>query len=295
MSDTIVKLRLIILLIFLAIVFVTLVPATVGLQNASLLESSRENDLLTVAFLDVGQGDAIYIETFDGVQLLIDGGPNSSVLRQLSEFMPTLDRSLDVVLATHSDKDHIGGLVDVLQSYQIDHVILTENTNDTAVAKAFSTAVENEKVNTIMARTGQEINLGASTTLLIYSPETNPEAWESNAASIVAQLRYGSVEFMLTGDAGVDIEEYLAKNYGDLLDSEVLKLGHHGSRTSTSDLFLDIVTPLYAVVSAGKDNSYGHPHNEVVDRLNMRDINIVSTAELGTVVFKSDGEKVWVE
>jgi competence protein ComEC len=295
MSDTIVKLRLIILLIFLAIVFVTLVPATVGLQNASLLESSRENDLLTVSFLDVGQGDAIYIETFDGVQLLIDGGPNSSVLRQLSESMPTLDRSLDVVLATHSDKDHVGGLVDVLQSYQIDHVILTENTNDTAVAKAFSTAVENEKVNTIMARTGQEINLGASTTLLIYSPVTNPEAWESNAASIVAQLRYGSVEFMLTGDAGVDIEEYLAKNYGDLLDSEVLKLGHHGSRTSTSDLFLDIVTPLYAVVSAGKDNSYGHPHNEVVDRLNMRDINIVSTAELGTVVFKSDGEKVWVE
>ena len=294
MSDGVFKLRLIILVTLLVIGMFLVLPSVIGRQGALLLDA-KENKYLTVAFLDVGQGDAIYIETFDGVQLLIDGGANSAVLQELSKSMPTLDRSLDVVLSTHSDKDHVGGLVDVLERYQIDQVILTENSNDTAVAKAFSAAVEAENTTSLMARAGQEISLGASTTLLIYSPATNPEAWESNAASIVTQLRFGETEFMLTGDAGLEIEEYLAKNYGNLLESEVLKLGHHGSRTSTADLFLDNVTPLYAVVSAGKDNSYGHPHSEVIDKLTKRDIDILSTAELGTVIFKSDGVRVWVE
>ena len=142
---------------------------------------------------------------------MIDGGANSTVIRELSQYMPLLDRSLDVVLATHSDKDHIGGLVDVLARYQVENIVLTENTNDTAVAKALGKAIEAEEATTLMARAGQEIVLGASTSLMIYSPATNPEAWESNSASIVAQLRYGEVEFMLTGDAGVNIEEYLAK------------------------------------------------------------------------------------
>ncbi|HMO78003.1 MAG TPA: MBL fold metallo-hydrolase [Candidatus Paceibacterota bacterium] len=294
MAELIFRIRIITLTILLVFVLILFSPAVTGEQSAALL-AAKQNNELTVAFLDVGQGDAIYIETFDGVQVLIDGGASNSVLSELGENMPLLDRSLDVVLATHSDKDHIGGLVEVLARYEIDQLILTENTNDTAVARAFAAAVAAEGAPILLARAGQEIILGASTTLVIYSPATNPATWESNSASIVAQLKYGETEFMLTGDASINIEEYLVGSYGPALKSEVLKLGHHGSRTSTAELFLDMVTPIYAVASAGKDNSYGHPHAEVVNKLTKRGISLLSTADLGTIVFKSDGERVWVE
>lgn len=251
--------------------------------------------LLTVAFLDVGQGDAIFVETPDGVQMLIDGGPDSAVLRELGKQMAVSDRDLDVVLATHSDKDHIGGLVDVLERYDIENIITTNNQNDTTVVKVFSERVVNEKANTYLANYGQQLALGASTSVLILSPAGDVSSWESNTASIVTQLRYGEVEFMLTGDAPTSIEEYLVKTQGEILESEVLKLGHHGSRTSSADGFLNMVKPNYAVVSAGKDNTYGHPHSEVVDSLQKRDVNMLNTADSGTIVFKSDGKAVWRE
>ncbi len=248
---------------------------------------------LKVAFLDVGQGDAIFIETPDGVQVLIDGGAGSAVLRELAKHMSVGDRSIDVVIATHFDKDHIGGLVDVLGRYEVDHVIKTNNKNDTVVTKAFELALADSEVH--LASAGQQLMLGASTSILILSPAGDASLWESNTASIVAQLRYGEIEFMLTGDAPLSIEDYLARTWGETLESEVLKLGHHGSRTSTSDLFLETVKPDYGMVSAGRNNSYGHPHAEVTAKLKNRNIEMLSTADRGTVVFKSDGEMVWVE
>ncbi len=256
---------------------------------------STSEGLLTVAFLDVGQGDAIYIETPDGVQLLIDGGPDGSVVRELPKFMSLFDRSLQIVLATHSDKDHIGGLIDVLELYEVENIVRTENTNDTSVAAVFSALESKENATTHYVRAGQDFALGASTTLLILSPGSNPEGWESNTASIVAQLTYGEISFMLTGDAPLGIEEYLVESSGPLLESEVVKLGHHGSRTSTADSFLAAVDPEYAVVSAGKNNSYGHPHESVVDKVQAQGSTLLSTATNGTVVFKSDGKRVWVE
>ncbi len=280
-------------LIFL-VGFVFLYPGYIGQQSAS-SAGSLSDEILTVAFLDVGQGDAIFIETFDGVQLLIDGGPDNTVLRELPRQMSIWDRDLDIVLSTHPDKDHIGGLVDVLARYQVDKIITTENTSDSAVSSSFSSAVKNETSDILLARAGQTIQLGASTTLVIFSPASDPTSWESNTSSIVLQLRYGDIEFMLTGDATLNIEEYIGKTYGDVLESEVLKLGHHGSRTATADLFLDLVMPDYAVVSAGKGNSYGHPHTEVLDKLSKRNIELFSTAEQGTVVFKTDGQQIWIE
>lgn len=252
-------------------------------------------DELTVAFLEVGQGDAIFIETPDGVQVLIDGGPDGTVLRALGEVVSVGDRTIDVVLGTHPDKDHVAGLVDVLDRFEVNHVIRTENANDTAVSEAFDLAVKEENVPVTMARAGQEWQLGASTSLTILSPGSNPSEWESNASSIVALLRYGEVEFLLTGDAPSGIESYLVERYGTALDVEVLKLGHHGSRTSSSEEFLAAVSPQYAVVSAGKDNSYGHPHKEVVERVGAEGAMLVSTGEQGTLVFRSDGTRVWME
>jgi competence protein ComEC len=262
-------------------------------QNHTLANSS--DGLLTVAFLDVGQGDAIFIETPDDVQVLIDGGANNSVLRVLAEEMAIGDRDLDVVLATHPDKDHIGGLVDVLQRYDVANIIKTNNKSETSTGEAFALALENENAEIYFAKAGQQLALGASTSILILSPSGDVRDLESNTSSIVAQLRYGGIEFMLTGDAPISIEEYLSRTFGKDLESEVLKLGHHGSRTSSGEIFLDTIKPEYGVVSAGKDNTYGHPHSEVVENLKKRDINMLNTADSGTIVFKSDGKKVWRE
>lgn len=250
-------------------------------------------EVLTVTFLDVGQGDAILIETPDGVQALIDGGPDTSVLRELGATMPWFDRSFDLVLGTHPDKDHIGGLVDVLKRYQVGTIITTENTGETTTASAYRKALIQEGAEIVMARAGQVYQLGASTTLTIFSPANDPSMLESNTASIVAKLSYGEIDFMLTGDAPQGIEKYLVSNYGTQLQSEVLKLGHHGSKTSSSDEFLNAVKPKFVVVSAGKDNRYGHPAPDTIKRVTALGIPIVSTIEDGRITFETDGLNVW--
>lgn len=258
--------------------------------------ASSNNELLKVTFLDVGQGDAIFIETPDGMQILIDGGPDSSVLRELAKQMPVGDRDLDMILATHPDKDHIGGLVDVLERYDVENIVMTNNKNDTPVFEAFTKAVEEEHGNVHYAYTGQQLGLGASTSILILSPSGEVENWESNTSSIITQLRFGDTEFMLTGDAPSSIEDYLVNYFGEeVLESEVLKLGHHGSKTSTSEKWLQTVQPKYAIVSAGKDNTYGHPNPEVIERASKYNIEILNTAEKGSITFLSDGREVWVE
>jgi len=294
MSDSVARIRSLTLGVLLIGALLCFVPVVVGGQGALVL-GEKEPSYLTVAFLDVGQGDAIFIETPDGVQMLIDGGADSSVLRELPKYMPMLDKSLDVVLATHPDKDHIGGLVDVLERYEVGTIIRTKNKNDTGVSRTFDLALEDEQASVHFAHRGQQLMLGASTSLLILSPSSDTSDWESNTSSVITQLRYGDIEFMLTGDAPVNIEDYLVKIYGEAMESEVLKLGHHGSRTSTSDSFLDAVNPKYGVVSASKDNRYGHPHIDVVEKVEDKGVRLLSTAREGTLVFKTDGKTVWTE
>lgn len=255
--------------------------------------SQATQPYLTVTFLDVGQGDAILIETPDGVQMLIDGGPDTSVLRELPLALPWFDRTLDIVLGTHPDKDHIAGLVDVLKNYTVSTIITTENRGETMTATAYREALVQEGADVVMARSGQVYQLGASTTVAIFSPQSDPSMLETNTASIVAQVRYGDIEFMLTGDAPAGIERYLVGAYGDQLESEVLKLGHHGSKTSSSDEFLAAVNPRFAVVSAGKDNTYGHPSADAVKRVTDRNIPLVSTIDEGTITFATDGISIW--
>lgn len=251
-------------------------------------------NVLSVTFLDVGQGDAILIKTPDGVQALIDGGPDASVLRELGATMPWFDRTIDLMLGTHPDKDHIGGLVDVLARYKVATIITTENTGETTTASAYRKALSQEGAEVVMARAGQVYQLGASTTLTIFSPANNPAMLESNTASIVAKLSYGEIDFMLTGDAPQGIEKYLVSTYGTQLQSEVLKLGHHGSKTSSSDEFLTAVSPRFAVVSAGKDNRYGHPAADTLERVTAHGIPVVSTIESGRITFETDGVTVWI-
>lgn len=248
--------------------------------------------LLCVVFLDVGQGDAIFIQSPSGKQMLIDSGRDSSVLRQLGEVMSFSDRDLDYVLATHPDADHIGGLASVLDRFSVSEVIRTENESETGVWEVAERKVGEEGAVVHFARRGQRYDLGNNVYLEILFPDIDASELESNTASIVARLVYGDTAFMLTGDSPKSIEEYLVLVEGEHLQSDVLKAGHHGSRTSTSELFLAEVDPDYAVISAGRDNSYGHPHLEVTDLLFNFGVETLSTAEVGNVVFWSDGVSV---
>ncbi len=251
------------------------------------------NPYLRVHFLDVGQGDAIFIETPSGKQVLVDGGRDRAVLGELTSVMGFFDRDIDLVVGTHPDLDHIGGLIDVFKRYRVSYILTTENKGESSAATLYEKLKQTEGAEILYARRGQEIALDTSTTLRILFPETDPRDMESNMSSIVLQLIYGESTFLLTGDSPKSIEEYLVLVEGENLKSDVLKVGHHGSRTSTSEFFLDEVAPTYAIISAGKDNSYGHPHVEVTDMLFNKRVEMLETAKEGTITLFSDGSKVW--
>ncbi len=266
-----------------------------------LIKESR--GVLTVAFLNVGQGDSIFIEAPNGNQMLIDGGPDRSVLRELGKVMPFYDKDIDVVIATHPDADHISGLNDVLAKYKVSLFLEPGVLTDTNVYKELEKRIlEKEKLNKIKkieARKGMVIDLGSGANgkvvLEILYPILDPRGMETNTASIVARLVYGENEFLLTGDSPANIENYLVSldgAHGGKLESDVLKAGHHGSKTSTSENFVKSVSPQYAIISAGFENRYGHPHQDVLDNLNKFNIKILRTDLDGRIVFESDGMNI---
>lgn len=248
---------------------------------------------LRVAFLDVGQGDAIFIEAPNGNQLLIDGGPSGgALLRSLGREMSFWDRTIDVVLATHADQDHVGGLPSVLQSVNVTNVVTTENVSTTGVYTAFKKALAENGVHHILARAPGRIILDDGVVFEILFPNGNTTDWETNTASIVGRLSYGDTSFLLTGDSPQSVEKYLVGAHGGKINADVLKLGHHGSKTSSSEVFLSAVSPEYAIVSAGRGNKYGHPNKEVIDLLSKFSISTINTANTGTILFETDGAEL---
>lgn len=247
---------------------------------------------LTVSFLDIGQGDSIFVDAPSGKQLLIDGGPGSKVIQQLSSAMPLWDRSIDVVLATHPDADHISGLIDVLSRYQVGMVIESSVEGDTATWNSFQDAVKKSGARIVVARRGQVVDLGKGVYLEILFPDRDVSHVETNDGSIVAKLIYGNTSFILTGDAPAGVENYLVRLDGENLHADVLKAGHHGSKYSSGPLFLGFVVPHFGVFSRGCDNRYGHPAPEIVERFKEFGIPTDDTCEEGTVTFVSDGKTV---
>jgi competence protein ComEC len=252
-----------------------------------------KTDDLVVSFLDVGQGDAILIETPSGVDLLIDGGRDRSVLREVGKRLGPFDRTIDIVLATHPDADHIGGLSEVFKRYDIDYFLSPGIDSDTTPAQALTTFVQAEKeVQVVEARRGQRIMLGNAIYADVLFPDRDVSTLETNTGSIILRLVYGETSFLLSGDAPSSVEDWLVRLDGSALQSDVLKAGHHGSRTSTSESWINTVDPDFVVISAGKDNSYGHPHQEVLERINTSGARVISTLGTGTKIFKSDGKTV---
>ncbi len=245
---------------------------------------------LKVAFLDVGQGDAILIEGPNGNQILIDGGSGRQVLRALGRELPFYDRTINLVIATHPDADHIGGLPFVFDRYRVLGIMDNGQTETAEDFVWFDKGAKKETPTRLKARGGQTVDLGNGAKLEILFPLRDMTGLETNRASIIVRLVYGANEFLLTGDAPQEIETYLVEKYGPQLQSDVLKLGHHGSRTSSGQNFLSTIKPQYAVISAGRDNRYGHPHQEVLVRLKEMNIFTTNTAKQGTIEFISDGK-----
>lgn len=246
---------------------------------------------LRVSFLDVGQGDAIYIRAPNGNDMIVDGGPTARVLRSLSGVMPFSDRQIDVVIATHPDKDHISGLVDVIERYRVGAFIDPGFASNTTSYRALMATVERAALPRYVARRGMTIDLGDGVVASVLSP-TEETKGDTNSHSVVLKLSYGNSDFLLTGDAPKRIEGNLVYVYGDALHSEVLKAGHHGSKTSSSEVFVRRVAPEVAIISAGKNNPYGHPHTETLRILRDVGATILSTIEKGTITISSDGSSL---
>lgn len=265
---------------------------TLGVAHALVRESRA--GLLTVTFLDVGQGDAIFIDTPSGRQILIDGGPvDGGILRQLSRAMPWYDRSIDVMIPTHPDADHIAGLVGVLARYKVAHVVYPSVEGDTDTARALMGAMQREGVQDIEAKRGQIIDLGAGAYLEVLWPERDVPGMPTNDGCTVTRLVYGDTAFMFPCDAPQTIEKYLVSLDGEALHAQVLKAGHHGSNTSSAPLFVGMVEPQWVVYSRGCSNTFGFPHKETVDTIMRFGIPALDTCDERSITLVSDGQDVW--
>ncbi|HEY4519086.1 MAG TPA: ComEC/Rec2 family competence protein [Candidatus Paceibacterota bacterium] len=245
--------------------------------------------------LDVGQGDAIFIETPRKAQVLIDGGPDMKVLAQLSAVMPFYDRSIDLIIITHPQEDHMFGLAEVLKRYKVGRVLTTGVNYSSRTYQEFKRVIKDKNIPVVIARAGQRVNLGGDGVIDILYPNENLSSvdflGDVNDSSIAALLRFGEKRFLTMGDAGIK-EELDIINSGQA-DIDVLKISHHGSRFSTSALFLEKTTPEIALVSAGAHNPYGHPHGDTLERLG--NIPVYRTDTQGRIAVITDGENLTVK
>ena len=247
-----------------------------------------EGDEVAFHFIDVGQGDAILITTAEG-NILIDTSEKSereALVNYLAEQNIT---SLKYLILTHTDADHIGSADYVVENYDVDTVMMTDYTATTKTYERLLTAIENKSTNVIIPELRYVFTLG-SLQMTVIAPTEKFD--DPNEMSLVIKAVHGETSLMFTGDAEVESEEGILENWSAAeLKVDILKVGHHGSDSSTTQAFLDALDPDAAVISCGEGNSYGHPHAEVVDRLTAKGVTIYRTDKDGTVVIVSDGKE----
>ncbi|MFJ8515843.1 MBL fold metallo-hydrolase [Lysinibacillus xylanilyticus] len=239
---------------------------------------------MRVHFIDVGQGDSIFIESPNGKTLLVDGGVKGAGQNVVSYLKELGVKKLDIVVATHPDADHIGGLIPVLNSIDIGQFYDSGKVHTSQTFEEMLTLIDTKNIPYNVPKTGDSIAFDDDINVKVLN--ANENATDNNDASIVLKIAYGNVSFLLTADAGVALEKEMMQ---DDVKATILKAGHHGSNTSSSAEFIQAVHPEVTILSYGEGNKYGHPHAEVVERLQAIGSKIYATAEAGTVIVSTDG------
>lgn len=277
---------------FKKIIAVVLTVILVTILSGCVLESEPRTEL-ELHFIDVGQGDSIFIITPDGYSMLIDAGDNSQGETVVNYIRSLGVSKIDVLIGTHPDADHIGGIDDVINSFEIGDFYMPKKMHTTKTFEDVLTAAKEKGLKIKAAVSDKEISFDPKTEAIFLSPE-NKDYSDNNAYSAVVKLSYGKNTFLLTGDTEKENESAMLKKYGEFLNCDVIKLAHHGSFTSNTPQFLEAVSPETAIVSCGYKNKYSHPHKEILDYLKQKNIPIYRTDEQGDIIIYSDGENLQV-
>ncbi|EGT3617385.1 MBL fold metallo-hydrolase [Clostridium perfringens] len=265
-----------------------------GAQNSNTNKKTTQvqGSGMSVTYLNVGQGDSELIQV-NGKNMLIDAGTNAGAQDLVKDLKNRGINTIDIAIATHPHEDHIGGMDEVLENFDVKSFYAPKVAHTTKTYENMLKAVKNEGLKIKQIKEGTDIDLGKDTKVQVYSPvKTDYE--ELNNYSPVMKISYGKNSFMFTGDAETLVEQEVLNEHKDL-KADVLKLGHHGSHSSTSEPFLKAVNPSIAIVSCGKDNKYGHPHKETMSSLKKAGVTVYETFRDGDITITSNGEKLNVK
>jgi competence protein ComEC len=272
--------------LFLTILTFSACSSSKNVQNNSIPDTKN---IIKVNYIDVGQGDSELIQV-NGKNILIDAGPNDSIDKLMNYLSKQNIKKLDYVIATHPDEDHIGGMSSVIKKYDIGEFYAPKKLTTTQTFENMVKALKTKDIKINPGKSGMSLDLGKNVICEMLAPN-NDKYKDTNNYSIVIKITYGQSKFLFTGDAEkISEKEMLDKNLD--LSSDVLKVGHHGSSSSSSKEFLDKVNPKIAIISCGKNNKYGHPHHETITELKNRKVQIYRTDVDGSIVLISDGKKI---
>lgn len=255
-------------------------------------QEETQSEFLEISFLDVSQGDAIYIEAPNGNNMLIDAGPEDRVLTPLEEVLRG-KKEISVLVVTNPDADHISGFRSVIPLYKVGTIFEPGTSSTTETYQELEALIKEYKIPKLIAEKGTKVMLDKEKNIYfeVLFPDRDVSGWERNDGSIVGRLVYGETSVMLMGDATTTTENaIMLRTEKEKLHADILKLGHHGSRTSSSLAWLLAVSPRLAIISSGEGNRYGHPHQEVTDRLQKLVIPFFNTKDEGTITYISNGK-----
>lgn len=284
----------------------------------SMLKSYSNDGVLRVYYLNVGQGDATFIRSVDGKSILIDGGPNSDLLKRLRKFTSLFSRNIDVVILTNPDSDHIIGLIEVCNRFNIDYFIESDVVSTSSAYRSLDKCLNDKKIKRIIPRTGDRMELGNSDKGVLnyiefYFPDRDVDSLARNDASLIFNIALGDTKFIFTGDSSKKIERYIVREFfltknecvnnnhvdtninTDITKKIALKIGHHGSKTSTDEKMIACLKPEFAIISAGMNNRYGHPHKNTISTLDKYKIRTLKTYDIGNISIQSNGEELYLK
>lgn len=286
------KIKYHILLVVFVMTTLILLSACSAQDTAAASVSSILSTEMKVHFIDVGQGDCTLIQLQDGRNILIDGG-NKADFATITEYLQKEKvKSIDYLIATHPHEDHIGSLPSIIKAYNIGEIYMPKASSNTKLFEDLLLSIKEKGYKINEAAGGVKIIDEEDLNLSVLAPNSS-DYDDLNNYSVVAKLTYKNTSFLFTGDAEDISEREMLKRFDDI-KIDVIKIGHHGGRTSSTKEFLQKAAPKYAVISVGKDNDYGHPHAETLERLNSQNLQVFRTDLLGSIVIKTDGNKLTI-